>query len=80
MLGEATNDYQFSFLNGVNVNTGYMYICTYKVSVAVYRITMLLCTISRNLCRGNLQASAVWVMLLKGVLGTLAKNFKKLMG
>ncbi len=66
MLGEATDDYQFSLPNGVNVNTGYMYICTFQVSVAVYRITLFLCTISHNVYRGNLQASAVWVLLLKG--------------
>jgi hypothetical protein len=68
MLGEATDDYQFSLPNGVNVNTGYMYICTYQISVAVYRITLFLCKISRNMYRGNLQASAVWVLLLKGIV------------
>ncbi len=68
MLGEATDDYQYSLPNGVNVNTGYMYICTYQISVAVYRITLFLCTISRNVYRGNLQASAVWVLLLKGIV------------
>jgi hypothetical protein len=68
MLGEATDDYQFSLPNGVNVNTGYMYICTYQISVAVYIITLFLCTISRNVYRGNLQASAVWVLLLKGIV------------
>ena len=60
MFGEGTDDYQFSLPNGVNVNTGYMYICTYQISEAVYRITLFLCTISRNVYRGNLQASAVW--------------------
>jgi hypothetical protein len=68
MLGEDTDDYQFSLPNGVNVNAGYMYICTYQISVAVYRITLFLCTISRNVYRGNLQASAVWVLLLKGIV------------
>jgi hypothetical protein len=66
MLGEATDDYQFSLPNGVNVNTGNMYICTYQVSVAVYRIALFLRTISRNVYRDSLQASAVWVLLLKG--------------
>jgi hypothetical protein len=37
-----------------------------SVSVAVYRITLFLHTISRNVYRGNLQASTVWVLLLKG--------------
>ncbi len=131
MLGEATDDYQFSLSNGVNVNTGYMYSCTYQISVVVYRITqrrwtwtgnfkcrevktgfyrnrwmqtgssgtligwksgqttfvplwdwmegawlrtLFLCTISRNVYRGNLQASAVLVLLLKRTVAWERKN------
>jgi hypothetical protein len=36
-----------------------------QISVAKYRITLFLRTISRNVYRGDLQASAVWVLLLK---------------
>ena len=52
---------KFLSLMGVNINTWYMYICTYKVSSPVYRITLFLRTISRNMYRGALQAMwSVW--------------------
>ncbi len=56
LFREATDDYQYSLPHRVNINTWYMYICTYKVSSAVYRITLFLRTISRNVYRGALQA------------------------
>ncbi len=61
MFREHTDDYQISLPHGVNIDTWYMYICTYKVSSPVYRITLFLRTISRNMCRGALQAMwSVW--------------------
>ncbi len=37
-----------------------------QIAASKYRITLFLRTISRNVYRGDLQASAVWVLLLKG--------------
>ncbi len=70
MLGEATDDFQFSLFLRVNINTGYIYICTYLVLSAVYRITLFLRTISLMCIGVHCRQNAFLVNVLLTELST----------